>query len=325
MLLLTFTAIWGLPGYTFKGIYKEIQKHLGSSVQNYIVAARTAQGYDEWHKSSHEERLDVVRRWHALQVELAEEKQQARHGSFHGPQNCKITHHLNHKERQRIAEEKKLPKMSRKSSRQSKSSAAKPTVARTATPENGDFEEAIQASIAATSKGNPDEDRMIEQAIRASVLELQTASKDGDDADALQRAIQASVAEAARARKHKDDANQVSQPDDITDHDRELAEALHRSLTQEERHPLAGADFDDSGVDTDDDENMKAAIQQSRASIEDNASDKGLQQAMKTSQEVHKHHTVKLNKTKTEEEIVLDYVKRQSLLEAQFQKDAAKP
>ncbi len=156
---------------------------------------------------------------------------------------------------------------------------------------------------------------MIEQAIRASIQELQTAGKDGDDADALQRAIQASVAEAARARKLKTVATQEPPSDD---HDRELADALHRSLTQEERHPFADADFDDSGVDTEDDDNIKTAIQQSRVN---ETSDKDLKQAIKLSREDHEERSGALNKIKTEEEIVLDYVKRQSLLEDHFQKN----
>ncbi|KAK6383613.1 hypothetical protein LTS17_002905 [Exophiala oligosperma] len=56
-------GIWGLPGYTAKGIYAEVAKHFGSSVQNYIIAARTAQGFDEWKNSTPEERESIVRAW----------------------------------------------------------------------------------------------------------------------------------------------------------------------------------------------------------------------------------------------------------------------
>ena len=63
-------AIWGLPGYTFKGIYAEVQKHFGSSVQNYIIAARTAQGYEEWKASSVEQRSTIIATWKSTQFEL---------------------------------------------------------------------------------------------------------------------------------------------------------------------------------------------------------------------------------------------------------------
>lgn len=321
--VLTSTAIWGLPGYTFKGIYKEIQKHLGSSVQNYIVAARTAQGYDDWHKSNREERLDVVKRWHAIQIEIANEKHQARHGSFHGAQDFIKTQHLNHKEKKRIATEKKEPIKEQKQGKQKARPAPAPIVPQQIPmPDSGEYEAAIQASIAATSRGNAEEDKMIEQAIRASVVELQKANKDGDVNDALQRAIKASVAEAARARKAKSAAAQGAVLNDELDHDRELENTLHRSVTTEERHPLADADFDDSGVDTDDDENIKAAIHQSTMSPVE-PKDGDLELALKLSQESYGKQAETTNKSMTEEEIVLGYVKRQSLLEEEHKKKHA--
>ena len=319
-LLLTPIAIWGLPGYTFKGIYKEIQKHLGSSVQNYIVAARTAQGYDDWHKSSREERLDVVKRWHAIQIEIANEKHQVRHGSIHGAQDFIKTQHLNHKEKKRLEADKRGQKKKQKHAGQKTPSAPNPVAStQSFNNGNGDYEEAIKASIAATSRGNPEEDKMIEQAIRASVVELQKASKDGNDDDAIQRAIKASVAEAARARKSDGAVGPVSELGDESAHDRELENALHRSVTTEGRFPSAHVESDDSGVDTDEDENIKAAIRQSTMSpIE--PKDQDLELALRLSQESHGQHAQDLSKSKTEEEIVLDYVKRQSLLEEEHRR-----
>lgn len=312
-------ALWALPGYTFKGIYKEIQKHLGSSVQNYIVAARTAQGYDEWHRSNREERLDVVKKWHAIQLELAHEKHQARHGSFHGPQNFIKTQHLTHKEKQRLAGDKMEQKKEQKKARKGQRPAVGAIVPQTTQIMRAggeDFEEAIRASIAATSRGNPDEDRVIEQAIRASVVELHA---EGDNDDAMQRAIKASVAEVVRARKVQNASDHATAADDGADQYRELEEALHRSVENEERHPLTDADFDDSGVDTDYDENIKAAIHQSTVSS-DNLKDEDLEQAIKLSKQAHGDHMEGLTHAKKEEEIVLDYVKRQSLVEEEHKK-----
>ena len=294
-------------------------------MQNYIVAARTAQGYDEWNRSTREERLDVVSRWHAIQVELSKEKHQAQHGSFHGPQNFLKTQHLNRNEKKRLADEKKSQKEATKKGKKSTSDSIASQQMQTASPDSGDFEEAIQASVAATSKGNPEEDRMIEHAIRASVMELQAAGKDGDDDDdAVQRAIKASVAEAARARAR----NQATEGEDgATDHDKELLEALHRSVTNKERHPLADADFDDSGVDSEDDENIKAAILQSKmtpSSGSTNAKDEDLERAIKLSKEAHGEHAERMTKTKTEEEIVLEYAKKQSLAEEEHKEKMAK-
>ena len=63
-------AIWGIPGYTMKGIYREMAKLSGSSVQNYIIAARTAEGFAAWQKASEDERADIIEKWTTLQQNL---------------------------------------------------------------------------------------------------------------------------------------------------------------------------------------------------------------------------------------------------------------
>ena len=62
-------GVWGIPGYTAKGVYREVAKHFGKSVQNYIIAARTAQGYEEWKNSTPELRADVVAAWNSSKLE----------------------------------------------------------------------------------------------------------------------------------------------------------------------------------------------------------------------------------------------------------------
>lgn len=332
-------AIWGLPGYTFKGIYKELQKHLGSSVQNYIVAARTAQGYDEWHNSSQEERLDVISRWQSIQVEIEKEKQLARHGSFHG-RHCYLKTTI--EERKKLSAEKKKGKKSARGNAMEDTfaeiQASHPFVAQTQKSEasdsshdGADFEEAIQASVAATSHGNPEEDQMIERAIRASVMELHLASKEGDNGGAIQSTIQASVAEAAQARREDGSKPQPNDLDGAGDHEKELAAALQRSVQEnrrsEEQHPLANVDFDDSGVDTDDDENIKAAIKKSKSAPTGQSSggedEDDFQTAVELSRKAHEEYEQGVSKSKTEEQIVLEYVKKQSLAEEQLKKSVA--
>ncbi|KAL8868148.1 MAG: hypothetical protein Q9198_008283, partial [Flavoplaca austrocitrina] len=85
-LVLTGVAFMSLPAYTFSGIYKELQKQFGSSVQNYVVAARLAQGYDDLAASTEQQRLDAVRRWQATQIELRKEKELLKHSGSH--QHC---------------------------------------------------------------------------------------------------------------------------------------------------------------------------------------------------------------------------------------------
>ncbi|KAI4702974.1 hypothetical protein J4E81_001847 [Alternaria sp. BMP 2799] len=63
-------ALFGIPSHMMKGVHKEVQKRFGSSVQTYIVTSRTAQGCQEWVQSGEEEKEDVVERWGLIQKYL---------------------------------------------------------------------------------------------------------------------------------------------------------------------------------------------------------------------------------------------------------------
>ena len=67
-------ALIGILGYTMKGVHKEVQKLFGSNVQNYIVASRVAQGYEEWLQSSDAEKQDVIVRWKLIQRYLNQKR-----------------------------------------------------------------------------------------------------------------------------------------------------------------------------------------------------------------------------------------------------------
>ena len=65
-----FAALAGILGHTMKGVHKEMQKLFGSNVQNYIVASRVAQGYEEWLLSSDAEKEDIIVRWKLIEKHL---------------------------------------------------------------------------------------------------------------------------------------------------------------------------------------------------------------------------------------------------------------
>ena len=300
-------------------------------MQNYIIAARTAQGFEEWSSSSQAERVDVIRQWQAIQLELAKEKHQVKHER--APPSCRFlkTRHMSFDERKKLANGRKKQKTDAKTAvpKMAETNAAGLDVPlrhahtypqpSSRGSEDTEFEEAIQQSIAATSKGNPEEDAAIERAIRASVLELQRASKEGDDEEALRKAVQASVAEANRS---SDDNHRAA-----SGHSEQLEAALHQSiqrpLLSRTRTEIADLDFDDSGVDTDDDENIKAAIESSKTLPPSEHLDTDFERALTESKKMHEESTQSLGRAKTEEEIVMDYVKRQSLAEATYKKSAA--
>ena len=70
----TLAGVWAVPGYTFKGIYHELQKEKGASVQNYIIAARMAQGYDDLQYCTPSERADIISRWRCVKVNVKRKK-----------------------------------------------------------------------------------------------------------------------------------------------------------------------------------------------------------------------------------------------------------
>jgi hypothetical protein len=53
----------GLPAYAFKGVYEEVHKKRGFSMENHMAAAQAAQGQQQWEVSTEEERNKIVKRW----------------------------------------------------------------------------------------------------------------------------------------------------------------------------------------------------------------------------------------------------------------------
>jgi hypothetical protein len=283
---------------------------------------------DDWRRSSHAERLDVVSRWHAARADLSKQKKQRRSYLL---------------DSSRRSSQNRLSNINKQSfgSNQSAQSERQRTVERSlddpgncegasiqAHHKDAEYEQAIRESVAATSTGNVEEDAMIERAIRASIAELKRASADDDDRDPIQRAIQASVVEAGRAqpRQSVDNANS---PGTSSDHDRMLEQALRMSMNEHDRaDELQGDhldhDWDDSGVATDDDENIKRAIENSKADTRllahhTEVPENGSMESRKNRETLEKPDIA----ARSEEEIVLEYVKRQSLLEEQHKQSLA--
>lgn len=395
LILKPSAAMWGIPGYTAKGIYAELQKHFGSSVQNYIIAARTAQGYEEWKNSTPEERVSVITNWKSTQLELhkrgkkygkekAEEIEQERTDEPL-PSGFSQTRHLSYDERKRIAEEKqrrkkqeKKSKSLRRDSTKSKElhrssscphcpfhhskdyhhSIAVPESLRAVdSPQDAEFEDAIQRSVTATSQGNPEEDKLIERALRASVKELQNAQAKGTRTDvAYERAVAASIGEASKARLEASEKTPAAHVQEVSEDtfDEELAEAIRQSLAQNhvgDRKSKKEEWSSDSGLGTEDDEGYLNAIEESKrlhtpksqSPAGNNANDKppplppregtvsethekyadnhgeDLKRAIRESED----HSKDLERQRTEEEVVVEYVKKQSILEEELRKKKA--
>ncbi|KAE8451366.1 hypothetical protein EG329_003995 [Mollisiaceae sp. DMI_Dod_QoI] len=345
-------AIWGIPGYTFMGIHKEVRKMFGSSVLNYMIAARTAQGYEDTRNSTPEERQDIINRWRMHKDEYMSPKMKIQEsGGPEGQESGRLTprgfmqtRHLSFDERKRLHEERKAHREEERKrleeegghrhcpfcrrvgahSHTPRPVQTTPMVINNPSPDQDEqFEHAIHASVAATSRGNPEEDATIERAIRASVRALKAAQGSTlSDSEALERAVQASIAEAARHRpRGPSEASQFSNSSLSTitltqeeaEHQAALEKAIQQSLAQYQlASPTTTHNYNPGNAnDSDEDENMKLALQMSKEEPTAlNSEERDIELAIQKSREESE-----LSRTKTEEEIVLEYVKRQSLLE----------
>jgi UDP:flavonoid glycosyltransferase YjiC (YdhE family) len=291
-------AVFGIPGYTMQGVYKEMQKQMGSSVQNYIIAARTAQGYEEWSGASAEERSDVVRRWQVLETQLRKKRNA----------DDVVKEIFEEARRKRMESLPEGERSAGSSNNQSTGQRAQQA------PDPGALEAAIRESIRQTSRGNPEEDAAIERAIRVSMSALArdsgAAKPQDDDDEALRKAMAAST---------QNDGQQQSE------HDEELERALANSLKEQRRQ--YDNDHDD---DDDNDEDYQRALRESQQAAASNAGE-GSSSAPAydqghlggTTKEQYEQSSAgkgeKSQQEQDEERIVLDYVKKQSMLEQQHQ------
>ena len=250
-----------MPGYAFKGIYKELRKNRGSSVQTYIIAARTAQGFQDWNNSSAEQRLDVVHRWQAIKVESGRGNHDKRHGSSqHGDRESLQTRRssfdksmpLTEDERagQEAVQGKEIPEPP-ENTQELPAPHLQPFGAANANDDHPDLGKIKRKALPAASKGDSDEDQVMEQAIRALVVGLRSASNENSDPEVLEKVIKASVAEAARARAAAAPGQSTATTTARTDgagleDDAELEQALRLHATQDEQpgqaHRLTNVD-----------------------------------------------------------------------------------
>ncbi|KAI5265947.1 UDP-Glycosyltransferase/glycogen phosphorylase [Aureobasidium subglaciale] len=346
-------AIFGIPAYTMKGVYKELQQLSGSSVQNYIIAARTAQGYDEWHRSSAQERQEIIRRWKIVESEVKKKKfiheqfQDMLRKQWDGNGSGNGGDGQGKGSRSLLGIRPRSRANSRAARTGTQSEVSTPTVEvsqHTSEPPKYDdlpfgrgasgdeLERAIQTSVADTSRGDPEQDAMIERAIRASIAELASSqpppgnSNDTDDEDEiLRKAIAASMADHQGEEPPAYQEN-VSSPE----HDAELAAALKASLANDSKHKdkrvkryghSTDSEWDTNSSEGDDEFRLAMkASQEQQSQQQQHDEDAELQRAISQSQEAHKQDT----SADEEERVVMEYVKKQSLLEEQHRRNANK-
>ncbi|KAB2580955.1 UDP-glucuronosyl/UDP-glucosyltransferase [Lasiodiplodia theobromae] len=260
-------AAFAIPAYTMKGIYMGIRKPFGATIQNYIIAARTAQGWEEYNKSTSEERAIIVELYQFIASHVKKKRNP-------GEKEMEAIQALVAKRRAKAEEQRKSLQtfLGWRSAGEGSSGAASahptsgpavpPAVQRTQNTyapqnsavgqssssqspapsqweaeydaatlqkaENDDLEEAIRLSLTEVSRGNPEEDALIERAMRNSIKEMEASNPHiheqfsaEEEAEILQRVLEQSRLEAAEQLER-------GRADGGTGDD-ELEEALKRS------------------------------------------------------------------------------------------------
>ena len=327
-------AVWSLPAYAMKGIDAEIRNRFSRSSINYIITSRVLEGEEQLLSASGEEQKDIIVRWRARKDELKGfytlkqkerksadnlgaavddpygHRDKADEASAPPKTGWLHTRHLSLDERRALhARKDAWQKRQEQQQQQQTAGSGNPL-------ESEEFERAIRESVRQTSKGDKEEDARIEQAIRASVLEMRRIAEQSRDSKAPIPEDEAHGGE-TEAERHAALAAVGADRDltDVTDEEYQalIEEAVRRSLAHQ------GA-----VQEGDDDEALRAAIEHSKHAAEPAGGadhDEAVRRAM---QESEKAHREQLEKEKAEEEIVLEYIKKQSLAEEELRRQRAK-
>ena len=281
-------GVFSIPGYAMKGLYQEMQKEKGNAVQNYVIAARISQGYEDASTISAEERADIISRWKCIRLNVKKKKAPG--------EECMESLHTimaERRKKKRFGKSRRAETTSRTSSgvdnrsqsissltsetpgeashhlqhantfpqRQPSLSHSSPNtgVAQTAAEEKAQLqqmEQVIEGTIAQTSRGDPREDELISRAIRASMVELQREPEEGEDEEEmLKRAMNASLQEAQRAGVSEEEQKMLEET---------LRQSMMESTSHRRRQDIHGSDSEWDSSDYEDDEDYQRIIAESK-------------------------------------------------------------
>ncbi|KAK3693580.1 hypothetical protein B0T22DRAFT_421016 [Podospora appendiculata] len=342
LILKPSAAIWSVPAYTMQGVHAEVRSMFSKSSTNFIIAARVLQGNGDLESSSVEEQKDIITRWQVLKGELKgfrelKQKENAPASFPKGPDESNTaasrdypddgpppktgwlhTRNLSLDERRKLHAQKDAWK-----ARQAGPNRLPPPPLPPRTPsetslstEDEEFERAIRESVQQTSRGDREEDARVEANIRASVKEMRRIAE--QERGEAQNFTSAAAALPVTMLPGDEDLT------DITDEEYQalIEEAVRRSLSTLSPHTgdgevtgskTAGASGQHQTHNAAPTYAPPPAVSGSSHEVgEVEDEDEDLRRAMEESELEHKKS---LDRQKTEEEIVLEYVKKQSLAE----------
>lgn len=206
-------------------------------------------------------------------------------------------------------------------------------------PEDPEMERAIRESVAQTSQGDRNEDVMIEAQIRASVKEMR-AIADLNRRQEQARDFKERPSGSPSPAGPSDNQHQLHPPPpqqtaksveagegpgarrDITDEQFEelVAEAVRQSMASQAQ----------GGAEEDEDEYLARALEESKRASPGagegsggggdggDDDDEELRRALEESQRAHQEYVARQSTARSEEDIIMEYVKKQSMAEEEF-------
>jgi hypothetical protein len=274
---------FSVPAYAMKGLYQQMQKEKGNAVQNYVIAARISQGYEEATTISAMERADIIKRFKCIRLNvkkkkvpgeeameslhtiMADRRKKKRSGkskrtesspmmpgettataTSEAPEDA-INRHMQHANT--------FPQRPSQDSQRSPYRAAAPT----AVDENAQLqqmEQVIEGTVAQTSRGDPREDELIARAIRASMVELQREPQEGEnEEEMMKRAMNASLQEAQRAGVSEEEQRMLEET---------LRQSMLENTSRRAQQGTHGSDSESDSSDYEDDEDYQRVIAESK-------------------------------------------------------------
>lgn len=219
------------------------------------------------------------------------------------------TRHMSLEERRKLHEQRDAWKKKKREQAAGVSPSAEP-------PEDPGMERAIRESVNQTSRGDPNEDAMIEAQIRSSVKEMRRIAEEQRQQE-QQRQLgdwKQRPSEPSAPPAWADEKKAGPGADEITDEEFEalIAEAARQSvIAQQQQH---GSE----------DEDLERALQESQSQAagrgEESAADEELRRAMEESERAHREDLARRTTERSEEDVIMEYVKKQSLAEEEFRR-----
>lgn len=304
-------AHFSILGYTMKGVHKEVQSLFGNNVENYIITSRVAQGYDEWLQSSDAEREDVIVRWKLIQKHL--KKKRDPDDMLQDILDNQHKHTGSIRSGVAPAETSTQPSTSSiidPPAQNTEGLALGPqsashiaVVSREPLPGEPGATTADDAQVDGNLRGRTDDDLQVERAIQESIAPSQPPkdpATDDEEDESLRQALTSSEVESQRhAREAADFEEQIKRAmaQSLEEHTQLNSGSVGRDEVNGDSSRMASTMRDDTTP-------PPPAYDPAHLAGTTQGEFEAQQQGEKTAQE------------KTEEQIVLEYVKKQSLLEA---------